>query len=70
VPALRVLPNPFRRAATVPGLENERFTIRDAAGRVVETCTGNRVGAGLAPGVYFLGRDAARPGTATRLVKL
>jgi Tol biopolymer transport system component len=51
---LKVLPNPFTSFATLPGHEAERFSLYDVSGRKVGTNRGDRVGEGLAPGVYFL----------------
>ena len=47
-------PNPFASFATIPGHEAERFSLYDVSGRKVGTYKGDRVGEGLAPGVYFL----------------
>ena len=52
--AFWVQPNPFSAFAAVPGHETERFILSDVSGRKVATCRGNRIGEGLAPGVYFL----------------
>jgi hypothetical protein len=63
------LPNPFSSFTTVPGHERERFEMYDAAGRKVGTYRGDRIGVGLASGVYFLkpeGKDV-KP---IRVVKL
>jgi len=51
---LRATPNPFTSFATLPGHEAERFGLYDVSGRMVGTYRGDRVGEGLAPGVYFL----------------
>jgi len=66
---LTVFPNPFTSFAHVPGHYSERFALYDVSGRKVGTFKGDRVGEGLAPGVYFLrpeGKDAAP----LRIVKL
>jgi len=47
-------PNPFVSFARVPGHEAERFALYDVSGRQVGTYKGDRIGEGLAPGVYFL----------------
>jgi len=47
-------PNPFTSFATLPGHETERFALYDVSGRKVGIFRGDRVGEGLAPGVYFL----------------
>jgi len=66
-PAIALAPNPFAGCAQVPGRAAERFVVFDAAGRPVQQCSGSRVGAGLAAGVYVL--RGARSGMA-RFVKL
>ena len=53
-PLLPVQPNPFHSFARVPGHETELFALSDVTGRQVAICKGDRVGAGLRPGVYFL----------------
>jgi len=58
--AFRVQPNPFGAFAAVPGHETERFILSDISGRKVGICSGNRIGEGLRPGVYFLS-PAAKP---------
>ncbi|MBM3315211.1 exo-alpha-sialidase [candidate division WOR-3 bacterium] len=55
-----VRPNPFTRAASVPGRENERFVIHDLAGQRLGEYRGGRIGANLGPGVYFLRDDYGR----------
>jgi len=49
-----VRPNPFLTSATVPGHSTERFALYDISGRRVGTYRGDRIGEGLAAGVYFL----------------
>ena len=51
---LTTTPNPFTSFATLPGHEAERFVLYDISGKRVGSCKGDRVGEGLAPGVYFL----------------
>ena len=51
---LKATPNPFTSFATLPGHEAERFSLYDISGRRVGIFRGDRVGEGLAPGVYFL----------------
>jgi hypothetical protein len=66
---LKLYPNPFVSFATIPGHEREPFDLYDISGRHVGNCRGDRVGEGLAPGVYFLsGEDKA--GRPIRVVKL
>jgi hypothetical protein len=63
-----VQPNPFISFARVPGHEAECFAISDVTGRQVAICSGDRVGEGLRPGVYFLspvGPRAGKSATAT-----
>jgi len=66
---LRATPNPFTSFATLPGHEAERFSLYDISGRKVGIFRGDRVGEGLAPGVYFLRTEngAAKP---LRIVKV
>ena len=66
---LRITPNPFTSFAMVPGHEAERFSLYDISGRKVGTYRGDRVGVGLAPGIYFLRPEQgdARP---VRVVKV
>jgi photosystem II stability/assembly factor-like uncharacterized protein len=66
---LKIIPNPFISFATVPGHEAERFALFDIAGRRVGTYKGDRVGDGLAPGVYFL-RGLEREAGLGRIVKV
>lgn len=66
---IRVIPNPFVAFASVPGHEAKRFALYDVSGRKMGTYKGDRIGEGVAPGVYFLkGEDKA--GKPIRLVKL
>ena len=66
---LRAIPNPFTSFATLPGHEGERFALYDISGRLVGTCQGDRVGEGLAPGVYFL-RSSDTKDKPLRIVKV
>lgn len=66
---LEVRPNPFRGSALMPGRERERVLVLDALGRRVADCCGERIGAGLRPGVYFV-RSLTNPGASARIVKL
>ena len=64
----QVQPSPFTNFARVPGHETEVFALSDVTGRQVAVCRGDRIGAGLRPGVYFLspvGSRAAKSATAT-----
>lgn len=62
-------PNPVLSYARVPGHEAEPFVVLDAAGRPVQECSGDRVGAGLPAGVYLL-RSANGGLGPVRFVKL
>jgi uncharacterized delta-60 repeat protein len=66
---LRITPNPFTSFATLPGHEAERFSLYDVSGRKVGTYQGDRVGEGLAPGVYFL-RQEGKYAEPLRIVKI
>jgi hypothetical protein len=59
-----VQPNPFTSLARVPGHETEVFALSDVTGRQVAICKGDRIGAGLRPGVYFLSPVGLRAGNA------
>jgi hypothetical protein len=64
-----VAPNPVVSHSRVPGHEGERFALYDISGRRVGASRGDRIGEGLAPGVYFLRPESgdARP---VRVVKV
>jgi photosystem II stability/assembly factor-like uncharacterized protein len=64
-----IRPNPFTSFATLPGHEAERFSLYDVSGRKVGTYRGDRVGEGLAPGVYFVCQGTACRAP-TRIVKV
>jgi hypothetical protein len=64
-----VFPNPFTYLTTLPGHEAERFSLYDISGRKVGTFRGDRVGEGLAPGVYFL-RSSDSQDKPLRIVKV
>jgi len=66
---LRITPNPFTSFATLPAHEAERFSLYDVSGRRVGTYRGDRVGEGLAPGVYFL-RSSDNKDKPLRIVKV
>jgi len=51
---LSVVPNPFVFFSTVPGHEKESFALYDVSGRLVGTFKGDKIGAGLSAGIYFL----------------
>ena len=66
---VRPQPNPFTTFAVVPGQEKETFELYDIAGRKVGTYRGDRIGANLPAGVYFL-RTSGKPSTPVRIVKV
>jgi len=68
--ALRVQPNPFSSFAVVPGHEAESFILSDVSGRKVAVGKGDRVGEGLAPGVYFLSPVARHVTPRTRPLRI
>ena len=51
---IKVQPNPFVSFVRVPGHEKERFALFDITGRRMGTYTGERIGADVASGIYFL----------------
>jgi hypothetical protein len=69
VQGFKVNPNPFVSFATVLGHEREAFSLYDVSGRKVGTYRGDRVGEGLAPGVYFL-RSSDSKNKPLRIVKV
>jgi hypothetical protein len=69
VPPLSVYPNPFTSFAKIPGHSTERFALYDISGRRVGTYKGDRIGEGLAAGVYFL-RAESEDGKPVRVVKV
>ena len=66
---LTVSPNPFISYSTIPGHEAESFLLYDLSGRLVGTCKGDRIGANLPPGVYFL-KGKSIPSSPVRIVKV
>jgi hypothetical protein len=68
-PSFSVVPNPFTSFATLPGHEFEHFALYDISGRRVGTYRGDRVGANLPPGMYFL-RPEAGSSKPLRVVKI
>jgi hypothetical protein len=67
--AYRVTPNPFSSFAILPGHSTERFALYDVSGHRVGIYKGDRIGEGLAPGVYFL-RSADGSSKPLRIVKV
>jgi hypothetical protein len=66
---ITAIPNPFTSFATVPGHVAERFALYDISGRKVGTYKGDRIGAGLSAGVYFL-KPEAQDAKSLRVLKL
>jgi len=66
---ISVSPNPFSAFTTVPGHLGGRFALYDISGRRVGIYRGNRIGEGLAPGVYFL-RSEGENTNPLRIVKV
>jgi len=66
---IKATPNPFITYATIPGYENKTFEMYDIAGKRVGTYTGDRIGANLPGGVYFL-RTSGKTSTPVRIVKV
>jgi len=66
---LSVSPNPFVSYARTPGYEGERFALYDISGRKIGVYKGDRVGEGLAAGIYFL-KPEGQEGKPLRIVKL
>lgn len=64
-----VQPNPFRAFARVPGHETDVFALSDVTGRQVAVCRGDRIGAGLRPGIYFLSPIGPNAGRAVTIIK-
>lgn len=69
VASYRVFPNPFTSYARIPGHETERFNLHDISGRKVGVYLGDRVGADVPPGVYFI-RPVGQGGRPLRVVKV
>ncbi len=51
---IKAWPNPFVSYARVPGREKEKFALYDITGRKMGTYTGERIGADVTSGIYFL----------------
>lgn len=62
-------PNPFVQFTSIKGRETERFAVYDVSGKKVGVNSGDRIGAGLAPGVYFVQSQKGLP-THQRIVKI
>jgi hypothetical protein len=66
---IQIRPNPFVSFATVSGQEGKRFEMYDVLGRRVGVYKGDRIGADLGPGVYFV-RRVGEEGAPVRVVKI
>jgi len=64
-----VVPNPFTSFASVLGHEADRFTLYDISGRRVGTYRGDRIGADVPPGVYFVRAEKGK-GKPLQIVKV
>jgi len=64
-----IRPNPFTSFATVPGHPTDRFALYDVSGRKVGVYRGDRIGADVPPGVYFL-RPIGQAYKPLRVVKI
>ena len=67
--SIRAFPNPFVSYTSVPGQEAGRFALYDVSGRRVGVYKGDRVGADVPPGVYFL-RPVGQNSRPLRVVKV
>jgi hypothetical protein len=66
---LSVIPNPFVSFTSVPGHSSDLFALYDISGRKAGTYRGDKVGADMTPGVYFL-RPEAGSSKPLRVVKI
>jgi hypothetical protein len=66
---INATPNPFTFFSSVPGREKETFDLYNIAGRKVGSYKGDRIGANLPAGVYFL-RTSGKTSTPVRIVKV
>jgi hypothetical protein len=69
VRGFKVNPNPFVSFTMAPGHEAERFNLYDISGQKVGAFPGDRIGEGLAAGVYFL-RPEGKDAKPLRIVKV
>jgi len=65
----KAVPNPFSSFASIPGQERELFILYDISGRRVGTYRGERIGADVPSGVYFLLSERKETKT-VRIVKI
>ncbi len=66
---LKATPNPFTSFTRIMGHEGERFALYDISGRKVAVHWGDRIGIGIAAGVYFI-IPANRNAEPVRVVKV
>ena len=66
---IKAYPNPFISFARVAGHEKEKFALYDVSGRRVGSYTGERIGADIGSGVYFLMAEDKAAGP-VRIVKV
>jgi len=64
-----VVPSPFTSFASVPGHSSEHFALYDVYGRKVDVYKGDRIGANLSAGVYFL-RPEGKNAKPLRIIKV
>jgi photosystem II stability/assembly factor-like uncharacterized protein len=66
---IKAQPNPFLSYARVPGREKDKFVLYDITGRRVGTYNGDRIGADVSAGIYFLMAEGKEAGP-VRIVKI
>jgi len=66
---IKAYPNPFVSFARVAGHEKDKFALYDVTGRRVGTYKGDRIGADVSAGIYFLTAEGKEAGP-TRIVKI
>jgi hypothetical protein len=66
---ITAIPNPFTSFSSVQGHERDRFSLYDISGRRVGTYRGDRIGADVPQGVYFI-RAEGKDTKPIRVVKL
>jgi hypothetical protein len=64
-----VHPNPFVCRTAVKGRAKEQFVIYDISGKLIGTYRGDRIGVGLAAGVYFVKPESGQAAP-QRIVKV
>ncbi len=67
--ALEAWPSPFVSYCRIVGHEREEFAVFDHSGRLVSVARGDRIGADLPAGVYFLQTAQAQAQAPVRVVK-